>query len=565
MRWAWSLVAALVGGLLHGYAGPARAAQPELAAIILLSAPEQQLPAGSARVGVDVTRVQAPASLRLSARLSELLGLPIERGNLDRLRATISDHYRSEGLPFVDVGLPGQDVTEGVVQLVVTEYRVGAIRVEGNAWYADAYILNHAALQSGSFIDKPALDRRITQLSAGPYLSVVPEFSPGATRGTTDLVLRATDRMPLQLTAGFGNTGSAATGWERWSLGASWGNGLRAGHTLDWRISSSSELLRSHHSQEEEREPSFLSHMLGWRIPLSSGDAIQLTASHARINPRLGGDLRSRGLNIEFGAFYQLQLPPSPLALFPGARQDLGIGYEFKRSNNDLSFGGEIVQRGFSDVSQLVLRYTLVSGGAEALTTLQSTAVLSPGGMTPANDDVDFQPSGFDRSGLPGARARYAYSRTSLTRQIQLSEHLGLVMRASGQIASGTLLASEQLSIAGVDTVRGYREFGRAGSHGVVLGGELRGPPLALLSRFGQGLPEDTLKPHAFLDAGHGWNPVASSAAPARQRTASFGIGAQYDIGRGLSFRLEQGWQLARDQSRGADGAFLHVAMTAVW
>ena len=150
-------------------------------------------------------------------------------------------------------------------------------------------------------------------------------------------------------------------------------------------------------------------------------------------------------------------------------------------------------------------------------------------------------------------------------RQVQLSEQVGLVVRASGQVASGTLLASEQLSIAGADAVRGYREFGRAGSLGVILGGELRGPPIAVLSWFGRSLPEDTLRPHIFLDAGHGWNPTASSAAPARQQTASFGIGAQYNLGRSLSVRLEQGWQLVRDQSKGADGAFLHVAMTASW
>ncbi len=545
--------------------GPALAAQPQIAAIVLLSAPEQQLNDDTARAGVDLSRVQPPGSARLEARLRELLGQPIDRSILDRMRSTISDHYRTEGRPFLDVGIPRQDVTEGVVQLVVTEYRVGNVSVEGNAWFSDAFIRHRADLQTGSIIDRPALDRRVAQLSTGPYLSVVPEFSPGQTQGTTDMVLRATDRLPLQLTAGFGNTGSAVTGWERWSLGASWGNGFRAGHTLDWGISSSSDFWRAFPSHDGQRDPSFLAHTLGWRIPLTSGDAIQLTASYARINPQLGNDLRSPGLNMGFGAFYQMQLPPSSLALLQGARQELGIGYEFKRSNNNLSFGGAVVQRGFTEVSQVVLRYTLASGGAEGLTTLQTSAIISPGGMMPGNTDSAFQPSGVEQSGLPGARARYAYHRTTLTRQIPLSEHLELVLRGSGQVASGTLLASEQLSIAGVDAVRGYREFGRAGSLGVILGAELRGPPIALLSRLIPGLPEDSLRPHLFLDAGHGWNPTASSAAPARQRTASFGIGAQYDLGRGLHLRLEQGWQIVQDQSKGADGAFLHLALTATW
>jgi len=36
-------------------------------------------------------------------------------------------------------------------------------------------------------------------------------------------------------------------------------------------------------------------------------------------------------------------------------------------------------------------------------------------------------------------------------------------------------------------------------------------------------------------------------------------------LGRSLNLRLEQGWQLLRDQSRGANGAFLHAAITATW
>ena len=565
-RLARFLVAALGGVLLDGFTGrAAAAAQPEIASIVLLSAPDQQLPADTAPAGVDLSRVQAPSGDRLAARLNELLGQPIDRSSLDRMRATISDHYREEGRPFLDVGIPRQDVTEGVVQFIVTEFRVGDVRVEGNDWFSSRFIANRAGLETGSIIDRPALDRRIALLSAGQYLSVVPEFSPGATRGTTDMVLRATDRIPLQLTAGFNNTGSAVTGWERWTLGASWGDGFRAGHTLDWNVSASSDFWRAFPVHEGHRDPSSMSHTFGWRIPLASRDAIKLTASHARKNPQHSGGLSSPGLNLGFSAFYEMQLPPVSLAIFRGARQDLSIGYEFKRSNNNLSFGGTTVQSGFSEVSQFALRYTITSGGADGLTTLQIATYLSPGGMMAGNTDSAFQPSGTEQSGMPGARARYAYNRTALSRQIPLSESLELFLRASGQAATGTLLGSEQLSIAGSDSVRGYREFARAGSLGVALGSELRGPPITLLSRLVPSLPEDVLKPHLFLDAGHGWNPIASSSAPARQRTASFGIGAQYNLGRSLNLRLEQGWQLLRDQSRGANGAFLHAAITATW
>jgi hemolysin activation/secretion protein len=562
---SWPLAALAVLVLFDGRGVLAQQAPAPIASIILLATPAQLVPADEPATGVDVSRIEAPQGAQLAARLGELLGLPIERGSLDRLRMAVTEHYRDAGRPFLDVGLPRQDVTHGVVQLVVTEYRVGSVRVEGNSWFSNAFILGRADLAPGSHIDKASLDRRVARLNNGPYLSVTPEFSAGTAAGTTDVVLRAADRMPLQLTTGFANTGSAVTGWERWSLGASWADGFRAGHILDWRMSSSSDFARARLGGQEEGPPRFVSHQLGWRIPLPSGDSIQLTGSHARGHPRLGGELASRGLNVELGAFYQMPLSSASGAPSQGPRQELGFGYEFKRSNNDLSFGGSVVQSGFTEVSQFVLRYTLVSGGADGLTTLQNAAVLSPGGMTPANSDGDFQPAGVTRSGLPGAHARYAYNRVNLMHQLPLSERSQLVLRGAAQVATGTMLASEQLAIAGIDAVRGYREFARAGSNGIVLGAELRGPPLGLLSRLADRMPEDTLRPHLFIDAGHGWSPSASGAAPARQRTASFGVGAQYDVGQGMSLRLEQGWQLAPDRSEGANGAFLHVALTAAW
>ena len=509
--------------------------------------------------GVDLSQLTLPRAGELAAVLAGLLGAEIDQTLLNRLRDAITAHCLAVGRPFVDVTIPEQDVTDGVVQVVVAEFRVGEVTVTGNRWFSDRFIAAGAALLPGQGIDKAALDQRVARLNAGPYLSVEPTFQAGRVAGTTDVVLRAEDRIPLLLSRGFANTGSPATGWERWTIGAGWADVLGRGQTLSWQFTSSSDLWhRRTNAEGVTQEPGFAGHSLSWQIPLPDDRAIILSGAYA---PRLGSDLNSLGRNVNAGAQYVVRQLPWTL----GRAQELAIGYDYKSTNNNLSFGGTSVQRGFTDISQFTLRYGTVIPAETGETQLQASLALSPGGMLANNTDQAFQPSGTDHGGTPGAKARYAYSHIAISRLIPLPRELGLVLRATGQVASGTLLPSEQIPIAGVDAVRGYQEFGVSGSQGVILTTELRGPGFQVLPRMAATLPDDAAQAHVFADYGLAGNPVASSAAPARLTTASLGVGLRYDLGRQVALRLEQGWQLVRESRQAANGAFLHAALSVAW
>ena len=53
------------------------------------------------------------------------------------------------GLPFVDVIAPEQDISTGAVQLVVLEFRVGQIRVEGNEHFSAALLRERFGVRPG--------------------------------------------------------------------------------------------------------------------------------------------------------------------------------------------------------------------------------------------------------------------------------------------------------------------------------------------------------------------------------------------------------------------------------
>ena len=521
---------------------------PQIRSLILLPMPEANIPAAT---GVDLSHVQAPEPEALRARLTPLIQGPVAPATLQTIREAILDHYRQAGHPFLDVGFPPQDVTDGTLSVIVSEFRVGTVTAQGNDWFSDRLIVNAAALKPGATIDKPELDRRVTALNANQFLKVVPEFQPGQDPGTTNVTLKAEDRFPVDVSVGYGNTGNPTTGWDRWNLGITWGDALHLGHTLSYQFSSSSSFWHGlEHDFLRSEDPSATGHTLSWSAPLPWGHTFQLTAGYQRQVPQIGPDLGSVGITDLLGAQYQIPLSET---------QQLAFGLDYKRSNNQLSFGGVTVQSGFTEVEEASVHYNLSMSFPHSQTLVENVLYLSPGGLTSYNRDNAFQPSGTAQSGTPGAKARYAYNKLTVTEIIPLPREFGFVFRVSGQEATGTLLPSEQFSIAGADAVRGYQEFGLAGSRGLLLSAELRGPV------FHTGLPNDSLQPHIFFDQGQAWNPTASQAAPAYSHSASVGIGGRLEVDRYFSLRMEEGWQLTRSDRQAANGAFLHIAATATW
>ena len=111
-------------------------------------------------------------------------------------------------------------------------------------------------------------------------------------------------------------------------------------------------------------------------------------------------------------------------------------------------------------------------------TTFGLQGYFSPGGVTDLKSDAAFD----DARKL--AEAQYAYARFNLERATRLPADFSWIVRGIVQVATGNLLASEQLGMGGYATARGYEEREGNGDQGWFVSNELRSPPFSLLSRF---------------------------------------------------------------------------------
>jgi len=470
-------------------------------------------------VAIDGLRVSAGEALLVTAEFEALvtpyLGQPLTQRMLNRLTRDVVLYFRQRGRPVVDVLVPEQNISGGSVQILVVQGRLGEVRVEGNKWFTAGQISIAVRAPRGEVIAGAPLLEDLTWINQNPFRQVDLVFMRARQPGETDVVLRVRDRHPLRSYAGYEDTGNALTGYDRLLAGLNWGNAFGHDQQLNYQISGSPDFNK------------LIAHSASYIAPLTKlRHTFTVFGSYAESQPELAGGLFTlEGRSWQLSGRYRL-----PLTARGGWTSDLTAGVDFKRSNNNLAFGGMQVFAEETDVVQAIAALAVRHTDKRGTTTGELTLALSPGGLTDGNHPAGYQ------AARAGARPDYVYARLELERMAKLSAGFYWRSRVTAQLASANLLGSEQLGLGGASNLRGYEEREANGDDGFVMVNELHGPPLNLAG--------GRLNPLLFVDyglvAGHDRLP----GEPSYLDLASAGLGFRYNLKGNLSLRADYGWQL---------------------
>ena len=339
--------------------------------------------------------------------------------------------------------------------------------------------------------------------------------------GETDIILNVDERFPLRLYGGMEDSGTLLTGENRWLTGFNWGNAFGLDHQMSYQFTSA-------FNADELNAHSF-----SYIAPLSWRHTASLFGAYVESDP--GEDpagLDLGGESWQLGGSYNL-----PLKQFNDIKHEATLGYVFKRSNNNLRFGGLDVFNTFTDISQFLVGYGASLTDRWGATSLRAGMNISPGGMTSKNDDESFNAS------RASATADYVYGRINLGRVTRLPKDFTWLIDAQLQVSSNNLLGSEQLGLGGYLTIRGYDEYQIVGDEGIIVRTELRTPSLSLLRHFDIDDLRDELQLLAFFDYGI---VGVVDPLPGEHSTelASAGVGFRYAINPYFTVRFDYGWQL---------------------
>lgn len=493
----------------------------KLDGIVLLNQPDQvRLNGWPHLTGIKSEGSGLISSPRLPPHLTKFLGKPATFGTLQEICTEIVRFYRDNNRPVVDAQLPEQNVTNGVVQILVIEGRVGRVLAEDQRWFSESRLIGGIRLEAGDSIEADMLLDDINWLNRNPFRHSELLFRKGETGGETDIIVKTTDRFPLRPYLAYDNWGTDLTGNHRLQAGFTWGNAFGLDQNLSYQFSTAPD------------PEVFTAHAAIWSIPLPWRNVLEFYGSYARSQPE-EADIDFDAKSLQLGALYTFPLPS-----LQWMKHDLSAGLEFKQSNNNLLFGGTNIFESDSEIFQFRLSYLARQFDTKGTTVAQASLYYSPGGVTPDNTDSAFEQE------RAFAKANYVYGRLTLQRTQKLPWNLTLVATAAGQLSSENLLASEQFSLGGATTVRGYEESIANGDRGWLGSVELYSPPIPVLKRIHSNAPEDELKLLVFFDAGGVANVHRLPGEPAHRTLAGLGAGLRYRISTRLSVRFDYAWSL---------------------
>jgi hemolysin activation/secretion protein len=477
--------------------------------------------------------------------LRRYLDQPLTLRRLAAIEADITRFYRARHRPFVSVVAPEQDVSGGGVKIVITQYRLGTVKVAKHGWSHPGALIAGIRARPGQPIDSERLEEDLGWLNQNPFRTVDVIASAGAGPATTDLSLVAHDRRPWSVYATYANDGSDSTGLGRIKLGGTWGDLL--GQQLSYQYTSSSDLFASH-------PPSFQAHAGSAVIRLPWRHELDIMVDYERDRPNYGPDFASVGQSWQASFRYKVPLPR-----IGGLVETLAAGFDYKSSNNNLDFGGQNVSAHSAEIDQFALDYDGTLPDRLGSTRLTNSLVVSPGRITAHNNDA-YVAASLAANGLQTGGADYVYDRVALARATRLGRTLVWNASVTAQFASDNLLPSEQLNLGGMSGLRGYHEFVLGGSRGVEVLNQI---DLAAFPVFGAPHSStDALQPGVFVDYGHvsGFGPVVGHAPSAD--LASVGAHLSYRFGQHVEANAALGLPLRDVPGQTNRRLFANFALT---
>lgn len=431
-------------------------------------------------------------------------------GNLDVLQkatAALEAELARQGHGLLRVTLPPQEVGNKVT-LTIVKFVIGKVTVEGNKFYsADNIRASLSELREGDAPNFKTLAVQTAIANESPSKQIQVSLKESEEADKIDAKLLVKDSSPWSLTAGLANTGSDATGQDRFSLVGTHANLFGLDHQFSGAYTTSLE--RSNDVKQLG---------LNYRIPMYKwGGVIGASYTNSDIVGNFGS-FNSTGAGETYGLSYSHYMPPDG-----GYRGIWNFGLDDKRFKagkiNGVLVPGQ-VDRGSRP---LTVGY---SARIEADTTAwgyNAELAMNTGGDSISLDAYQSEDPRIQTVNWKAVRGGINFAQSFGSGWLWTA-------RGSFQYSPDALISGEQFGLGGASSVRGTGERATAGDSGLATTFELTTPELHPGLRF-----------VGFVDAG--WlssnNTGANPSKPGVDQLASTGLGLRYTLG---NFGLTAEW-----------------------
>ena len=439
------------------------------------------------------------------------LGREVSFDELTDLTAKIEQELRAKGYLAV-ARVPPQDVSTGEVLLEVLLSRMGNLTVEGNRFFRKKKIKSYWRVPKGSILRYDKIQSSLISLNENPDRKVQPLLKAGQGPGTTDVILKTEDRLPLHAAYGFDNQGVRVTGKKRNTFS------LRSNNLLGL-----DDIFLVGTTFGSDFGALFLQHV----IPLNAyGTRFAWGFTHAQVTPQK--EFENLGIN-GLAETYSLALHQK-LITKESFILDAHLGFDFKEKTTVIQNATDTWDR----LRVLSAGNDLQWAGKTGLWTARHNASF---GFSPHG-------SGFALTSRQGEPHFFKYD-FGIERHQKLPFGTEGLFRFEGQLTPDKLTPSEEYFFGGALTVRGYPESDYGADQGILTSLEHHTPLFFLPEEWK--LPYDTrplrqaIQLTVFLDHGYGVLHKPSDTEFSARNLLGVGGGFLLRFRENFSARLEWG------------------------
>lgn len=389
------------------------------------------------------------ATDELEALLGDLAGSELTLGELSQGAARITAYYHQRGYIVARAYIPAQEIKDGAVMIKVQEGSIGEQRINNQSRLSDQRVQDYmSVIKSGDVLQAAPVERALLLLNETPGVGAArATLQPGASMGSSDLVVELTPSAPYSANIQVDNYGNYYTGEYRLGADLAFNSPLKIGDQVTLRALTSDQHLTYAY--------------VAYQVPVG-GRGLRMGGAYSDSSYRLGKELAASQTHGTASV-------ASLFAVYPfirGQKNNLSGTFtlEDKRLNDVFLINSSDKQVQVATLGLVGNHQDTLGGGGITLFDLS----LSPGllSMDAASLSIDNLSAHTN-----GAFTRFDYN---LNRLQRLSDSYSLSLALSGQYASKNLNSSEQFSLGGAYGVRAYPQGEAYGDEGRLATIELR-------------------------------------------------------------------------------------------
>jgi hemolysin activation/secretion protein len=463
-------------------------------------------------------------------------------GDIQKALEALERAYRAQGFSTVQVYVPEQELTGGVVRILVTEGVIGKVLISGNMRFDERNIrASLPSLREGRAPNLRQMSENIQLSNDSPAKQIEVSLGVSEEEGKVDAKVVVAEENPQRAFMTADSTGTAASGRNRVGLAYQHANLFNRDHTLTLGYTTSPD-----HRPANVKVDIF---SVGYRIPFYAlGDSLDLIYGKSNVNTPISSTafLGIVGKGDVFGARWNHHF-----ARRGEYTSKLVFGLDYKYINARCATGVPPNVEPDSIDPPTPRIASCIPYTTRPVSLTYSGQRQSPGQVYDYNIGIAHNlPLGTNYTNLDGNTDRYSYltSGNRRTRDDFNIVRLGgsylkafqsdwqLRFAANSQYGGNPLVAAEQLGLAGSTAVRGFTERAAATDSGYFVSSEIYTPDLAQAKGW-----RGSLRALAFYDFAHGFNHnvAGDSLTPGKISVASVGAGLRYSLGKDFSLRFD--------------------------